>query len=146
LERAETGLAHSIGGLGNNNLVTILERTDGRRGLKVGKTRFQEGWSPDDHPEMSVSKKSPPSPPPMGVGILETFTTLYAVPEGFRSPLTLGFVKTKEGAMVMACNPDYRSPHELKMGKKVSLKLREGLYVFEKLTFWNRLKHWIGKK
>ena len=45
----------------------------------------------------------------------------------------------------MACNPDYRSPNELKMGKKVYLKMREGLYVFEKLTFWNRLKHWLRK-
>jgi hypothetical protein len=139
LDRAEIGLAHSIGGLGNNNLVTILERTDGKRVLK-------EGWSPDDQCETSVPKKRSPSPPLTGVGILETFTTLYAVPEGFRSPLTLGFVKTEEGAMVMACNPDYRSPHELKMGKKVYLTTREGLYVFEKLTLWSRLKHWIGKK
>jgi acetyl-CoA acetyltransferase len=143
LERAEIGLAHSIGGLGNNNLVTILERTDRKRTLKVSPTRFQEGRSPEDDPEMKVSKKSSPSPPPMGGGILETFTTLYAVPEGFRSPLTLGLVKTKEGEVVMACNPDYRSPKGLKMGKKVSLKTREGLYVFEKLTFWNRLKDWI---
>jgi hypothetical protein len=29
------------------------------------------------------------------------------------------------------------------MGKKVYLKTREGLYVFEKLTLWNRLKRWI---
>ena len=50
LERAEIGLAQSIGGLGNNNLVTILERTDRKRILK-------EGWSPNYHPEMSVSKK-----------------------------------------------------------------------------------------
>jgi hypothetical protein len=28
-------------------------------------------------------------------------------------------------------------------GKKVYLKTREGLYVFEKFTFWNRLKRWI---
>jgi hypothetical protein len=34
-----------------------------------------------------------------------------------------------------------RSPKELKMGKSVYLKTREGLYVFEKLNLWNRLKH-----
>jgi acetyl-CoA acetyltransferase len=136
LERAEIGLAQSVGGLGNNNLVTILERTDRKRIVK-------QGWSPDYYPEVSVSKKNTASPPSEGVGILETFTTLYAVPEGFRSPLTLAFVKTKEGEMVMACNPDYRSPKELKIGKKVYLKPREGIYVFEKLTLWNRLKHWI---
>jgi len=136
LKRAEIGLAQSIGGLGNNNLVTILERSDRKRIVK-------QGWSPDYHPEIKVLKKSTPSPPSEGVGILETFTTLYTTPEGFLSPLTLGFVKTEEGEMVMACNPDYRSPKELKMGKKVYLKTREGLYVFEKLTLWNRLKHWF---
>jgi acetyl-CoA C-acetyltransferase len=137
LERAEIGLAQSIGGLGNNNLVTILERSDRKRVMK-------EGWKPDYHPEIKVSPKVTTPPPSEGVGILETFTTLYATPEGFRSPLTLGFVKTKTGERVMACNPDYRSPKELKMGKSVYLKTREGLYVFEKLTLWRRLKHWIG--
>jgi len=43
----------------------------------------------------------------------------------------------------MACNPDYHSPKELKMGRKVYFKTREGLYVFEKLTLWSRLKHQI---
>jgi len=136
LERAEIGLAQSIGGLGDNNLVTILERSDRKRIVK-------EGWTPDYHPEINVSKRMTPSLPSEGVGILETFTILYATPEGFRSPLTLGFVKKDGGEVVMACNPDYRSPKELKMGKKVYLRTREGLYVFEKLTLWKQLKRWI---
>jgi acetyl-CoA C-acetyltransferase len=136
LKRAEVGLAQSIGGLGNNNLVTILERADRKRIVKGG-------WNPDYHPEISVLKKSTTSPPSEGVGVLETFTTLFTTPEGFLSPLTLGFVKTTGGETVMACNPDYRSPKELKIGQKVYLRVREGLYVFEKLTLWERLKHWI---
>ncbi len=136
LERAEIGLAQSIGGLGNNNLVTILEQSDQER--MVG-----EGWSPDYHPDIKVSKKRTSPPPSEGVGILKTFTTLYATPEGFRSPLTLGFVETEAGEVVMACNPNYRSPKELKVEKKVYLKTQEGLYVFEKFTFWNRLRHWL---
>jgi acetyl-CoA C-acetyltransferase len=132
-------LAQSIGGLGNNNLVTILERGDRNRIVK-------EGWSPEFHPEIKAPKKATTSPPSEGVGILETFTTLYVTPEGFRSPLTLGFVKTEHGEIVMACNPDYRSPKELKIGKKVYFKTREGLYVFKKLTLWNRLKHWMKGK
>ncbi len=133
LEKAEIGLAQSIGGVGNNNFVTILERSDHKRVLK-------EGWEPEAQPEKKVSKKSQNAKPLEGVGLLETFTILYATPEGFRSPLALGFVKTKSGDRVMACNPDYRSPKTLKIGKKVYLKMREGLYVFEKLTLWNRLK------
>lgn len=136
LERAELGLAQSIGGLGNNNFVTILERSDRKRVMK-------EGWRLDYHPDLKVLKKATPTPPPRRVGTLETFTTLYATPEGFRSPVTLGFVKTGDGEMVMACNPDYRSPKGLKMGKKVFLNTREGLYVFERLTLPNLLKRWI---
>jgi len=136
LERAEIGLTQSIGGLGNNNFVTILERSDRKRGMI-------EGWRLDYHPEIKVSKKITTPPPPEGVGILETFTTLYSTPEGFRSPLTLGFVKTQGGEIVMACNPDYKSPKDLKMGKTVFLKTKEGLYVFEKRTLWSRLTSWI---
>ncbi|HUL36500.1 MAG TPA: thiolase family protein [Thermodesulfobacteriota bacterium] len=139
LERAEIGLAQSIGGLGNNNLVTILERNDRRRIVK-------QGWSPDYHPEIKVLKKIDHPSPTEGAGILETFTTLYATPEGFLSPLTIGFVKTDLGEMVMACNPDYRSPKELKMGKKVYLRKREGLNVFEKFTLWSRLKHRLKRQ
>jgi acetyl-CoA C-acetyltransferase len=138
LERAEIGLAQSAGGLGNNNWVTILERSDRKRVMK-------EGWRLDYHPDMKVSRKGPPSPPREGIGLLETFTILFTPPEGFRSPLTLGFVKTKAGDRVMACNPDYHSPKKLKMGRKVYLKPREGLYVFEKLTFRNRLRHWLKR-
>ncbi len=136
LKKSEIGLAQSIGGLGNNNLVTILERSDRKRILK-------EGWRPEYQPEIHVLKKSATPLPSDGIGVLETFTTLYATPEGFRSPLTLGFVKTKTGERVMACNPDYRSPKGLKMNKGVYLKTREGLYVFQPITLWRRLKRWI---
>jgi acetyl-CoA C-acetyltransferase len=138
LEKAEIGLAQSMGGLGNHSFVTILERSNRKRVMK-------EGWSLDYHPEIKVPRKFPPSPLKEGIGLLETFTILYATPEGFRSPLTLGFVKTKVGERVMACNLDYRSAKKMKMGRKVHLKPREGLYVFERLTFWDRLKHWIKR-
>jgi acetyl-CoA C-acetyltransferase len=138
LEKAGIGLAQSMGGRGNHTFVTILERSNRKRVMK-------DAWSLDYHPEIKVPRKFPPSPLKEGVGLLETFTILYATPEGFRSPLTLGFVKTKVGERVMACNLDYRSPKKLKMGRKVHLKPREGLYVFERLTFWNRLKHWIKR-
>jgi hypothetical protein len=136
LEKAEIGLAQSIGGLGNNNLVTILERSDRKKILK-------EGWRLGYQPGIDVSKKSNVPPPSEGIGVLETFTTLYAPPEGFRSPITLGFVKIRTGERVMACNPDYHSPKELIKVKDVSLTTREGLYVFNKLNLWNRLKHWV---
>ncbi|NWG01313.1 MAG: thiolase family protein [Syntrophaceae bacterium] len=136
LEKTEIGLAQSIGGLGNNNLVTILERGDRKR--IIG-----EGWSPDYQPDILAPKKRRTSQLLEGIGKLKTFTTLYATPEGFRSPLTLALIETESGEVVMACNPDVRSPKTLKMEKKVYLKTREGLYVFEKLTLWCRLKRWL---
>jgi acetyl-CoA C-acetyltransferase len=136
LEKADIGLAQSIGGLGNNNFVTILERADRKRVVT-------EGWRLDYRPKIKPSKKTGTAPPQEGPGLLETFTVLYSPPEGFVSPLTLGFVKTKGGDIVLACNPDYRSPTDLKMGGRVNLFKKEGLFVFEKPTLWKRLRHWI---
>ena len=143
LEKSEIGLAQSIGGLGNNNIVTILERSDRKRTLV-------EGWKPDYHPELKVLKKEVVPPPAEGTGLLETFTVLYATPEGFRSPLALGLVRAKGGEKVMAYNPDYRNPRELRMGQKVHVKMQEGLYLFEKKTrwawLWDRGKKKTGPK
>ncbi|MCG6537729.1 MAG: hypothetical protein L7F78_24190, partial [Syntrophales bacterium LBB04] len=139
LEKADIGLAQSIGGLGNNNFVTILERTDRRRVTK-------DGWNLEYRPRIKPSRKISTPSPQEGPGLLETFTILYSPPEGFLSPLTLGLVKTKGGDMVLACNPDYRSPNELKIGGWVNLYKREGLYVFEKPTLWRRLNRWVKTK
>ena len=139
LDRAEVGLAQSIGGLGNNNIVTILERSDRKRVLT-------EGWEPDYHAELKTLKKEIVPPPEEGTGVLEAFTVLYAAPEGFRSPLTLSLIRAKGGERVMACNPDYRNPKEMRMGEKVHLSMREGLYVFERKNHWNRATSWWKKR
>jgi hypothetical protein len=136
LAKAEIGLGQSIGGLGNNNFVTLLERADRKR-------VSSEGWRPRGFSRTRSIRKPMASPPGEGTGILETFTILYSTPEGFVSPLALGLIKTKGGDRVMACNPDYRSPKDLKMGEWVHLKKKEGLYVFEKPTLWNRVRKWV---
>jgi acetyl-CoA C-acetyltransferase len=138
LESAEIGLAQSIGGPGNNNFVTVLERTDRKRIVK-------EGWRSSDHTKRTVPREGMPRSLPEGTGILETFTVLYSTPEGFLSPLALGLIKTKGGERTMACNPNYRSPGELRIGDWVSLKKKEGLTVFEKFTLWNRMARWLKR-
>ena len=135
LERTDVGLAQSIGGLGNNNIVTILERSD-RKKVQV------EGWKLDFHPELKVLKKEVVPPPAEGPGRLETFTVLYATPEGFKSPLTLSLVRARGGELVMACNPDFRNPRGLKIGQKVHLSMKEGFYLFEKRTWWSQ---WVSR-
>ena len=136
LENVEIGLAQSIGGLGNNNFVTVLERTDRKRIAK-------EGWRPSYHTKGTGPREGKTPSLPEGTGTLETFTVLYSTPEGFLSPLALGLIKTKGGERVMACNPNYRSPNVLRIDQWVSLKKKEGLYVFEKFTLWNRMGRWL---
>lgn len=139
LEKAEVGLAQSIGGLGNNNFVIILERSDRKK-------HYVEGWRPAYQPKLKTSPKPNLPQPSEGIGILETFTILYHPPEGFLSPIALGFIILKEGSRIMACNPEYKNPKSLKIGKKVLFNTREGLYVFRKITLWDRLKLWIKGK
>jgi acetyl-CoA C-acetyltransferase len=136
LAKAEMGLSQSIGGLGNNNFVTLLERADRRR-------VSSEGWRPRGTSRMRGSRRTSNTPPGEGTGTLESFTILYSTPEGFVSPLALAFVRTRGGDRVMACNPEYRSPKELRMGEWVYLKKKEGLYVFEKPSIWSRARKWI---
>lgn len=96
--------------------------------------------------QLKTLKKEIVPPPEEGTGVLEAFTVLYAAPEGFRSPLTLSLIRAKGGERVMACNPDYRNPKEMRMGEKVHLSMREGLYVFERKNLWNRATSWWKKR
>jgi hypothetical protein len=138
LERAEIGLALNLTGFGNLAYVTIVERADRKRSTS-------EGWKLAYTPETKPVRK-PLSPPlPEGTGILETFTVLHAPPEGFRSPLTLGWVRVRTGEIVMACNPEYGNPDELEMGGKVLLEIREGLHLFKKYEPLARIKGWFQK-
>jgi len=96
---ARIGLTQNIGGLANNNLVTIIERTDRFRPIPVyWKSLFDPG-----NTEPLVT--SDPVQSSME-GTLETFTILYATPEGIPSPLTLGLVRTKDGRMILARGRD----------------------------------------
>jgi acetyl-CoA acetyltransferase len=138
INQAGVGLAHSIGGLGNNNLVTLLERSDRNRVMSGA-------WKLTYSPELKVAAKTYSSTYSEAIGKLETFTVLHATPEGFRSPLTLGFVRMQSGERLLACNPDCNSPQELKIGKPCLVNTKEGLFVFEKMPFLLRLQRWLKK-
>ncbi len=120
---ARIGLTQNIGGLANNNLVSILERTDRYRPIPVY-------WKSTYHPGNTEPK--PVSNPPSEVqeGTVETFTTLYTTPEGIPSPLTLGFVRTEDGDMILA-----RSREEsLTIGQKVQMEKEDDLFYIRKLA------------
>ena len=107
---ARIGLTQNIGGLANNNLVTILERTDRYRVIPVY-------WEPLYDPGNVDPQETPEDTMSVDSGTLETFTTLYTTPEGMPSPLTLGFVRTQDGRMILA----RARPQDLKIGQKVQV-------------------------
>jgi acetyl-CoA C-acetyltransferase len=119
IQGARIGLSQNIGGLANNNLVTILERTDRYRAVPIY-------WKAEFQPAPAEPQETLPDPLVVETGTLETFTTLYTTPEGMPSPLTLGFVRTEEGSLILA-----RAREEgLKVGQKVQVEKEGDLFYF----------------
>jgi acetyl-CoA acetyltransferase len=111
-------LAQSTGGLGANNLVTILERVNGERG--------QNSWSPAPVHAKPLRQKTAPAAA-SEEGWIETFTILYVTPDGFLPPLALALVRNRAGQLIMAQGEDIQ---HLKIGREVYLRELDGGYVF----------------
>jgi acetyl-CoA acetyltransferase len=137
VQGARIGLTQNIGGLANNNLVTILERTDRYRAVPVY-------WKSDFNPGKTAPAAIAKDPPSVSEGILETFTTLYTTPEGIPAPLTLGFVSTETGQRILA-----RSRLEnLEIGWKVKLEKEGELYhiiAAEPDNLLDKMKNWADQ-
>ncbi len=133
VKRTDVGLAQSAGGLANNNVVTILERSDRRRVMITG-------WQPDYKPVIQVGR-APGEPEVLeNFGTLETYTTLYATPEGFSSPHTLALVGLKGGKMVLARYPKYLEKNRFKIGQRVLVRKRGDSVLFETGNFLKTLR------
>lgn len=135
---ARIGLTQNIGGLANNNLVTILERTDFYRPVPVY-------WQPPFNAGNIETREVSDQPPSSNSGTLETFTTLYTTPEGIPSPLTLGFVRTDDQKMILA-----RSRQEnLEIGQRVQWEREGDLYYFREDSFAGgakkRMRKWLSR-
>lgn len=134
VQGARIGLSQNIGGLANNNLVTILERTDSYRPVPV---YWQSLFDPGNTETKEISEQAPAA----NYGTLETFTTLYTTPEGVPSPLTLGFVRTNDQKMILA-----RARQEnLKIGQRVQLEREGDLFYFREGSFTGWMKERIGR-
>jgi acetyl-CoA acetyltransferase len=131
---ADVGLAQSAGALANNNVVTILEKSDRHRVMTTG-------WQPEYKPVIQVGT-SDGTPGTLGdSGILETYTTLYATPEGFAPPHTLALIGLKGGSMVLARHPKYLEKDRFKIGQRVLLKKRGESMLFETTGFLETMKN-----
>jgi len=112
-------LAQSTGGLGANNLVTIIERVDA--------ARAQVAWSPAPNRSRPFRSRPAAAAAPSEEGRIETFTTLYVTPDGFLPPLALALVRDRAGQLIMAQGEDIG---HLKIGRDVYLRQLDGGYVF----------------
>jgi acetyl-CoA C-acetyltransferase len=113
------GLAQSTGGLGANNLVTIIERAEG--------ARAPVSWSQAAGRSRPLRRRPPIAAAPSEEGRIETFTILYVTPDGFLPPLALALVRDRAGQLVMAQGEDIG---HLKIGRDVYLRQLDGGYVF----------------
>ncbi len=143
IRQADLGLAQSAGALANNNVVTILEKSDRHRVVTTG-------WQPEYKPVIQVGM-SDGVPKSVGdSGTLETYTTLYATPEGFSPPHTLALIGLEGGDMVLARYPKYLEKDRFKIGQRVVLKKRGDSVLFETGGFLqnmrDKVKSLFGRK
>jgi acetyl-CoA acetyltransferase len=119
---AKRALTQSTGGLGSNNFVTILERSDAPR-------RAQNGPSSYSLPSAGAppGKKEPLPAEPSEEGRIETFTILYVTPDGFLPPLALALIRDRRGALLMAQGEDIG---HMKIGREVYLRQVAGVRYF----------------
>ncbi len=122
----KVALTQSIGGLGNNNLVTIL--VPATRALReVGP------WQAHYAPVISPPAPAPPEAPPVRIGgRVSAATLLRTPPEGFSAPLGLALVRTRGGWSTLA---HFRGEVPPPPGTAVRLELGEdGLYRLQPVT------------
>ena len=114
------GLAQSTGGLGTNNFVTILERTDSRP--------IQSPAPPLLPSAPATAQKKTASAAVMSdEGEIETFTILYVTPDGFLPPVALALIRDRNGRLLMAQGEDNV---QLKIGREVYLRRMDDVYLF----------------
>ncbi len=132
--RKERALTHSIGGIGSNNFVIIVEKVPKKSGLikksiPYGVPIYFSKSAFLDDPGIERSE-----------GTLETFTVLHVTPEGFPSPLILGFVLLEDGERLLA-----RAMFlgKYKLGEKVIVEREGNAYFFRKATLKEKVKYYL---
>lgn len=133
IKRTDVGLTQSAGALANNNVVTILERSDRRRVMTTG-------WMCEYKPVIQVGTADGVPKSLGNSGTLETYTTLYATPEGFSPPHTLALIGVEGGKMVLARYPKYLEKEQFKLGQKVLVKKRGDSILFETSSLLQTMK------
>jgi hypothetical protein len=114
------GLAQSTGGLGTNNFVTILERTDSRAVQSPTQPLLPSAPA-------TAQKKTASAAAASDEGEIETFTILYVTPDGFLPPVALALIRDRNGGLLMAQGEDNV---QLKIGREVYVRRMDDFYLF----------------
>lgn len=121
LRPPKVALTQSIGGLGNNNLVTVLVPAD--RALHA-----LGPWQPTYAPVLHEPAPAGPQVPPRGVaGRVLAATSLHSPPSGFTAPLGLCLVQARGGWRTLAALEPGAPPPPV--GTMARLELQEGRYL-----------------
>lgn len=129
------GLTQSTGGLGTNNLVTIVERRRTPVAQNPGLPFVQEN--------RRAQKLEAPANDGAEEGEIETFTNVHVTPEGFTPPLRLALVRCRSGRTVVAQAENAATP--LKVGRKVWLRRAGGVYLFVAKRRFQRVHEYVNR-
>lgn len=131
---ARIGLTQNIGGLANNNLVTILERTDYHRLVPVF-------WEPSFDPGDMEPRRAPEDPVSVSSGKVETFTVLYTTPADIPSPLTLAFVRANDGPLILARAREQK----IEIGQRVKVEKEGDLFYLQRVSLGRLIGERVGR-
>ncbi|HEX3034698.1 MAG TPA: OB-fold domain-containing protein [Thermodesulfobacteriota bacterium] len=132
--RVDRVLTHSIGGMGHNNFVIILEKEKEhvRHPQNVSyytlPIHLPRSGGNDD---IRINEEE---------GVLETFTVLHVSPDGFPSPLVLGFVQIDGNRRILARSV---SIEKYQLGERVKVERKGNTYFFRKVNVKEKLKYYF---
>jgi acetyl-CoA acetyltransferase len=120
---ARIGLAHSIGGPGNNVYVTLVERADGQRAHEnVAMPRLH--WaSPERRPGYGESESAHDAP-----AIVEAFTTIHVTAGEAEGPIHVALVRLGDRRVFAKLDHEPRegeAPEQVLAGQRVRLLVKD---------------------
>jgi len=123
VRQAELGLAHSIGGPGNNVYVTILERSDSRRAREEPPMPRRHWASRDRRPGFGESEHAHDE-----AAIVEAFTTIHVTAGDVPGPIHVALVRLGDRRVFAKLDHEPRegeAPEEVLAGQRVRLLVKD---------------------
>ena len=132
VDKNNISLCHSIGGMGNNIFVNILEKVPSIKKRSLGLTEVIHEIIPKIPDSSELINEDEELE-----GKLASYTTLHVTPEGFDSPLTLGIIDTVKHKRVFA-----RALFEgdFEIGRRITIFKENNIVYFRKTSYVDQIK------